>query len=362
MPAFRTGKVVASDASDPSLTRLRVALQTGEVEAVAFPFSTGPVAIGDRVVVNTTGIELGLGTGGEGFVLWNLDGPGQTELGEGHIVKMRYTPWQTEVLAAEAPESEHHELLVAQDGIPGVPVVACGLHSQVGSVAAGIKAAHPSARIGYLMSDGGALPLAWSTSVRLLVSAGLIDATCTYGHAFGGDLEAVNVFSGLVALVHAGRVDTVIAAMGPGVVGTASSLGFTAMEQGQILDAATALGGRSVAALRISFVDERRRHAGISHHTLTALSVAAREPCTIVVPELPEERAVQIEEQLASSALPGKHEIVTADGGDGLRLLADKGIRPSTMGRSLDEAPDLFVAASAAGSYVGTLLRDTLDG
>ena len=45
--------------------------------------------------------------------------------------------------------------------------------------------------------------------------------------------------------------------MGPGVVGTGTLLGHTALEQGQILDAANALGGRSIVCLRISFADER---------------------------------------------------------------------------------------------------------
>ena len=355
MAAFREGVVRSITHEDESLVEASVTVGDGEIEAAGFPKMLGPVAVGDRVIVNTTGIELGLGTGGVGFILWNLDGRGQVDAGDGHIVKLRYTPWQTEVLSAEAPESPHHEELQTALSLNGVPVVACGLHSQVGSVAAGIKAASPEAKVGYLMTDGAALPLAWSRSVRALKRAGLLDVTCTAGHAFGGDLEAVNVFSGLIALRIAGQVDAVVVAMGPGVVGTDTALGFTAIEQGQVLDATTALGGTAIAALRISFADKRTRHLGVSHHTLTTLSVAARESCRIAVPVLPEAHGDQVAEQLAAADL-GRHELVEVDGGPGLRLLAEKKLRPSSMGRSADEVPELFVAASAAGALAATFV------
>lgn len=356
MAAFRTGVVREIQTSTDAIVELSVQLGDATVEAVAFPNMIGAIAVGDRVVLNTTGIELDLGTGGIAFVLWNLDGPGEVDPGPGHIVKMRYTPWQTEVLAAEAPESPHHQVLMEAETIDGVPVVVCGLHSQLGAACAGIRAVAPAARIGYLMTDGASLPLGWSRQVRELKVAGLLDITGTAGHAFGGDLEAVNVHSGLAALVHAGGADAVVVAMGPGVVGTGTPLGFTAIEQGWILDAVTALGGVSVAALRISFVDLRERHIGVSHHTLTALLTAARERSTVVVPVLPDDRLEEVTRQLRSAGVYEKHNVVEVDGAGALRLLADKGIRPSSMGRSLDDAPDLFVAAGSAGVHAATLL------
>lgn len=356
MAAFRTGTISSIARSDPGLVELQIALAGEKIEGIAFPAMCGPLDVGDRVVVNTTGIELGLGTGGVAFVLWNLDGPGYVELGEGHIVKLRYTPWQTEVLAAEAPESPHHEALLDVESIDGIPVVACGLHSQLGAVAAGIKAASPEAKVGYLMTDAAGLPLAWSKQVRSLDAHGLIDTSCTVGHAFGGDLESVNVFSGLAALRTVAEVDAIVVAMGPGVVGTGTTLGFTAIEQGQVCDAASALGGAAIAALRISFVDLRKRHVGVSHHTLTTLRVAARERATVVIPELPEDRMDQVRDQLMTTGIYERHEVVEVDGGPGLRLLGELGIRPSSMGRSLDETPELFVAASAAGAHAATFV------
>jgi len=356
MAAFRRAKVVEVIERTDDICRARLALDDREIIAAGFPSMLGDLLAGDAVIVNTTAIDLDLGTGGEGFILWNLDGSGPPGPGAGHIVKLRYTPWQTEVLAAEAPESPDHDALRAADSIAGVPVVACGLHSQIAGVAAGVKAARPDARVGYLMTDGAALPIAWSKLTGALKKSGLVETTCTAGHAFGGDIEAVNVFSGMAALVHARSADVVVAAMGPGVVGTGTALGFTALEQGQLLDAAAALGGRSVACLRISFADPRPRHAGVSHHTITALKVAAREPSVLVLPVLPGEAHNDLRGRLEAAGLDARHEIVTVDGAPGIELLATRGVSVSSMGRSIDEIPELFLAAAAAGRFAAEQL------
>lgn len=376
MPVFKEGKVAEVHERRGDLLRARVDTEDGELEAAGFASMLGDLAPGDRVVLNTTGVDLDLGTGGIAFVLWNLDGPPPEPRLAGHIVKMRYTPWQTEVLAAEAPESEYHDALRDVTSIDGTPVVVCGLHSQVAGVAAGIKAQSPDARVGYLMTDGAALPLAWSDLIHDLKRAGLVDVTCTAGHAFGGDLEAVNVFSGMAALVVAGKADAIVAAMGPGVVGTGTALGFTALEQGQLLDAVAVLGGRPVACLRISFADERPRHWGVSHHSLTALGLTALTGHTVALPVLdgtettpvpgpPEPDTVVLDrggpekivwEQLQGAGITERHEVVDADGSAGLALLRARGVRPTSMGRTVDDVPELFLAAAAAGKVAGTLI------
>ena len=348
MAAFREGKVVSVVTDKRPLIKARVAIGDGEIDAVAYPTMTGSLAAGDRVIVNTTGLELELGTGGEGFVLWNLDGP-EVDPGRGHIIKLRYTPWQTEVLSAEAPESEQHQLLKDVDSIEGMPVVACGLHSQIAGVVAGIKAADPDATVGYLMSDAGALALAWSRLVSELEEASLIDVSCTYGHAFGGDIEAVNLFSGLAALRTVGRADIVVAAMGPGGVGTGTRLGYSGIELAQVVDAAGGLGGRPIACVRVSFSDARDRHQGVSHHSLTSLNLAAR-PCRIALPKLPVVQRDELVRQLTESGACKVHEVVFADGRPGLELLEARGVSPTTMGRAMDESPEAFLAAAAAGA------------
>jgi hypothetical protein len=356
MPSFREGKVSEITEELPDVVRATVSTTAGDVRAVGWPSMLGPLEVGDRVVVNTTGIELDLGTGGEAFILWNLDGPGPPADLAGHVMKMRYTPWQMNVLAVEAPESPHHDVMTNPTFLDGMPVVACGLHSQIAAVAAGVKAVKPSARVGYLMTDGAALPLGWSNLVRTLRANGLLDATCTAGHAFGGELEAVNNFSGMVALRRVAGADVVIVALGPGVAGTGTALGFSALEQGQLLDAAGMLGGRGVACLRISFADERERHRGVSHHAITSLRVATSRRCTVVAPFLPEEEGERVHIQLAAAGIEERHDVVWADGAPGLSLLSQRGIEVSSMGRSAEETPELFLAGAAAGAVAAGLI------
>lgn len=353
MAGWRRGRVAEITRRHEDLIAARVEVGEDILDAVAFPAMIAALSEGDEVVVNTTGMDLGLGTGGVAFVLWNLTNDDLPPSGEGHIVKLRYTPWQTEVLTAEAPESAHHEALTDVTTIGGVPVVVCGLHSHIGPVATGIKAANPNARVGYLMTDGAALPLAWSDLVRSLKSASLVDATCTVGHAFGGDLESVNVYSGLAALNVASEVDAIVVAMGPGVVGTDTALGFTAMEQGSILDAVSALGGVAIACLRVSFVDGRERHQGVSHHALTALGLGTHSRVIIALPELPHEQTAIVGEQLERAGLAARHELVTADGTPAIKLALERGLELSSMGRGFDDTPELFLAAGAAGAVAG---------
>jgi Protein of unknown function (DUF3866) len=350
MAAFREGTVIRILERSARVVRAQVEIGTATIDAVGFPSMLATLGSGDRVVVNTTGIELDLGTGGVGFLLWNLDGARGIDPGPGHIMKMRYTPWQMEVAAVEAPESRHHDSLASVTDIGGMPVVACSLHSQIAGVAAGIRHRRPSAVIGYLMTDGGALPLAWSDLVGSLQQSGLIDTTCSAGHAFGGELEAVNVFSGLAALRVVAGADVAIVAMGPGLAGTATALGFTGIEQGQIIDATNALAGRSVACLRVSFADDRPRHRGLSHHSVTALTLGSRTPATIAVPHLMEEASRKLWSQLREHGLDQRHTVVAADGVGGIRLLQERGLDVFSMGRFMHEAPEAVLAAAAAGA------------
>ena len=92
------------------------------------PASPGRWRSGDEVVVNTTAVELGLGTGGWHVVHWNLAGDEWHEPGPGHIMKLRYTSLQADTGAAE----EHGDRRWPWPDLDGLPVVACGLHSQVG--------------------------------------------------------------------------------------------------------------------------------------------------------------------------------------------------------------------------------------
>src|SRR3954470_5737091 len=161
MPSFRTGKVVEVLEERTGLQRVRVDLGDGPERAYALTQLTGPVGLGDRVVVNTTAVELGLGTGGWHVVHWNLERAEWHEKGPGHIIKGRYTSIQADVGSSE----EHLEALAEIESIDGMPVVVAALHSQLPAVAAAFKHDAPDARLAYVMTDGAGLPLALSDLV-----------------------------------------------------------------------------------------------------------------------------------------------------------------------------------------------------
>ena len=66
----------------------------------------------------------------------------------------------------------------------------------------------PDVRIAYVMTDGAALPGGFSRLVAELRAAGLVDGWITSGQAFGGELEAVTVWTGLLAGERAPRRPT----------------------------------------------------------------------------------------------------------------------------------------------------------
>jgi hypothetical protein len=360
MPTFRTGVISEIKESLDGLMRVCVRIDDEIRHATNITAMTGDASVGDRVVLNTTAVDLNLGTGGQDFVLWNLDRKSHSRLSGGHIMKLRYSPCQLDVLSAESPESEHHEVLETAESLDGMPVVACGLHSQIAPAAAMLKMLDPDLRIAYVMTDGGSLPLVMSNMVRVLKEKGLIDATVTCGHAFGGDYEAVNVFSGLVIANEVASADIAIVAMGPGVTGTQTSLGHSAMEQGQVIAAAASLGGRPVAALRISFADPRPRHTGISRQTLTALRYAAVSRCTMAVPDLPVEQLSTVMESLIDTGLTEMHDVRIVDSWETIPALENYGLESiSSMGRTAKDDPAFFEAAGAAGLFAGQILYQT---
>ena len=78
-------------------------------------------------------------------------------------------------------------------------MVVADLHSALAPIALAVRADRPGTRVVYVMTDQGALPLAFSRSYAELREAGLVVGSVTVGQAFGGDLEAVTVHSGLLA-------------------------------------------------------------------------------------------------------------------------------------------------------------------
>ena len=374
MITWRNGTVSGTRREWPGAVELDVSVDGAsaegeQVRALAYPALTGRPRPGDRVLVNTTALDLGLGTGGYALVVALPDRlPPDPEL-TGHLIKARYSPLQACVLGADEQGSPHHDVLRDADDIGGMPVVVADLHSALPAVLAGIFASERSREAGfgegagggaprvvYVMQDGGALPAWFSRTCAVLREAGWLAATVTTGQSFGGDLETVTVHTGLLAARHVLGADIAVIAQGPGNLGTGTRWGFSGVAAGDAVNAAAALGGRPVASLRISDADPRMRHRGVSHHSLTAYGRVALARADVVVPALAGEFGAQVAAEAAP--LGGRHNLVTVPA-DGLEeALRACPARLSTMGRGLDEDLAYFLAAAAAGSHAGRLLRE----
>ncbi len=322
------------------------------VRALVYPNLVGEPQPGDRVLLNTTTLSMGLGTGGYALVVAIPDRLPPDPTGPGHMVKARYTPLQAVVLGVDEQDSPHHRIIAEADGIDGMPVVVADLHSALPAIVAGIHVDRPTARIAYVMTDGAALPLWFSRT-----ASGLSESLCgivTVGQALGGDLEAVTLHTGLLAARHVLGADIAIVSQGPGNLGTGTPWGFTGVAAGEAINAVAALNGRPIGSLRISDADARGRHAGVSHHSTTAYGRVALAAADLVVPEGLEEK-LDAAVREAMVPLVHQHQIVdvpTEGLDDALRTSP---VKLSTMGRGLDEDYAYFLAAAAAGRHAATL-------
>jgi hypothetical protein len=323
---LRRGTVTAVAERHEGLVRLEVDGRP----CVAYPGLTGPVALGDDVLVNVQAVELELGSGGFDVLHANLTrGLGLPAEPQAHVMKLPYTPLQHAVLHAEERWA---------DGPPrdlvGLPVVCCSLHSQVAAACAGLGKELEAA---YVQLPGGALPVPLSDTVRALRGEGYLRTTVAVGPCLGGELECVSAASALLACAEAG-CGAVVCAIGPGVVGTGTRYGHGALAAADAVNAAASLGGKPVLAPRVSSADGRERHRGLSHHTLAVLELsqgaAVAWPHGLDVPP-------ELEEV----------ELVDASGW----REACAGLPLSHMGRGPAEEPWFFAAAYAAGALARSL-------
>lgn len=298
------------------------------VPCVAYPELTGPVALGDEVLVNVQARELGLGSGGFDVLHANLTrGLELAPAAGAHVMKLPYTPIQHAVRHVEEEEP-------LPESLGGLPVVCCSLHSQLAPVCAALE----GLRVAYVQHPGGALPLGLSDTVRALRTRGLVAGTVSAGACFGGEFESVTTASALAWA--AGRsFDVVVCAIGPGIVGTGSRLGHGGLSAAEAVNAASALGGAPVLAVRVSSGDERERHRGVSHHTRAVVELCLGEvriawPAGIEAPDWLERRT-------------------EVDTGGWREKCA--GLLLEHMGRGPEDDPWFFESAFAAGTLAREL-------
>lgn len=364
MITWRIGTVVSLGAAWTGARELAVQTDEGPLRALAYPHLVGEPVPGERVLLNVSALARGLGTGGYALVVARPDAvPADPDEGPGHLIKARYTPLQTMVLGVDEQESPHHAQLADADDLGGLPVVVADLHSALPAVIAGARWATEALgggppRVVYLMTDGGALPAWFSRTVAGLRDTGWLVACITTGQAFGGDLEAVTVHSGLLAAKVVCGADLAVVTQGPGNLGTGTRWGFSGVAAGEAVNAVGVLGGRPVAALRVSGADPRPRHLGVSHHSMTAFGRVALMPADVVVPAGDADgdrhalRATVRQQASALCAPQGRHRLVEVDVDPGLEAaLAATPVRLSTMGRGLSADPEAFIASAVAGVH-----------
>jgi hypothetical protein len=346
--------VTALGPARPGAHELVVSVDGEAAEAIAYPDLTGPIAVGDAVILNTTAIALGLGTGGVHFVVAvdGADGSGPWDEPAHRTIKLRYTPLQTAVATVE----ETHRGAIEGADLGQVPVVCAPLHSMLAPVAAGAKRAGRDVRVVYVMTDGAALPGPFSRLVTELRLTGLLDGWVTCGQAFGGDVEAVTVWSGLQAAAAVFEADVIVVADGPGNLGTDTTWGVSALGSGTALNAAATLGGRPIPALRVSFADPRERHRGLSHHSRTILRDVCLVETNVPVPVLDDgAQRNAVWDALRDADAYGRHHLVEVDGRPAHEELVARGVEVRSMGRAFEDDPAFFLAAGAAGILAGRL-------
>lgn len=352
MLSRKIGEVVEIKKQNGQLDDIRVEINGEIFRAYNYPKMTGEVKVGDKVLLNTTAVELSLGTGGYHYVISNLDNMEADLEGKGHIMKLRYTPMQVRVDSVEDHESKYHDVFEEFETLNGMPVVVGTLHSMLTPFAATYKRLNPNKKLVYIMTDGAALPIYFSMNAATLKDKGLIDSTITFGNAFGGDYECINIYTALITAKEIAKADAVFISMGPGIAGTGTKYGFTGIEQGPILDAISKLGGRPIAIPRISFADMRDRHNGISHHSITIFDEIVNVEVEIPITIYSEEKDSVIKNQIKENNLDKKHKIEYIENNRTKDDIDSYGLKVKSMGRNYEQDSEFFDSASSAAIYI----------
>ena len=351
MIRLRRAIVIAFGDARPGAHELEVDVDGERATAIAYPDLCGPVTVGDVVILNTTAVSLALGTGGVHFVVAVEGAQVGGDDAPGRVMKARYTPLQT---AVSSVEETHRDELERSSGLEQTPVVCAPLHSMLGPIAAGAKRAG-DARVVYVMTDGAALPGAFSRSAFELRDAGLIDGWITQRTGVRRRARGRHR-----VVRHAGREGR--AGCGrdrggrrPGEPGHRYHLGGQRPRERQRAQ-------RRRRARRPTdpvVARQLRRSAGATPERLASL---ADDPprCLPGADRRARARAGgrraaerRSGRRSATAKLEDRHQLVEVDGRPALAELADRGIEPRSMGRGVADDPAYFLAAGAAGVLAG---------
>jgi hypothetical protein len=364
MLKLRRATVTDAGPPDGPEQELVVELDGRARPAIADVALLGAAQIGDEVIVNAQALDLGLGSGGFDVVHVNLTrGLSGDGVPGADVMKLNYTSLQ-------------HAVRPVEEGRLNLPlrrpVAVLALHGQLAPVAWAFAQALPDAGLGYVQTEGGALPGGHSRTVRALRARGLLAGHLTAGAAFGGEGEAITIAGALHHGLDTLGWDAAVCGPGPGIVGSDSPLGHGGLSALDSAHAALALGCDALIVARMSSGDPRARHRGISHHTLTVLDLLLA-PVTVALPAgmrspvgadlraglgavfggaMPSRPGLELDVERPARITRHGWRRAPVD----LPAYAASGLSADTMGRGLTEDPLFFGAALAGGFALGELV------
>lgn len=353
---WQKGKIITIKKESPTKQIVELLIDNNDKRlAINYPLISGLSRVGDEVVVNITAVELGLGTGGYDFVIANISNPPFGRLlSNEHIIKNRYTPLQYSVKNDEILEGSNPNDSFQERTLNKTPVLIISVHSMLPFLVTLLKYNNSKCKIIYVMTDSASLPIWISEHVELLLEQRLLDGTITSGQSFGGHYEAINKFSGLLMAKEKYAADIIIIGPGPGSVGTGTDYGFSSLEVGELVNAVHLLSGIPVVAPRISFHDKRKRHNGISHHTLLSLAKATLSKAYLPLPVLENHYNRVLQKQVVDHCLDIKHTVEWIYPSNKQNTKEKMDIFPSTittMGRDFESDPAFFQALDVAAQF-----------
>lgn len=325
----------------------------GNRRALLYKQMTSRAKVGSTIIVNTTASTLRLGTGGWDIVRYvhpssHFSSQHIQTGSSGHIMKARYTPIQHSVMTLEEEGSPDHSFFNEPFTLQQ-PVILAELHSMVPIIYYVAQQLRAGISCYVIFDDQASLSLLVSEHVRSLQKEKYF-TSITVGQSFGGMYEAVNVASALQWAAGKKRADLLIVSVGPGVIGTGTTYGFSSLALSSWSHIVSGLGGLPVWVPRLSFFDERKRHYGISHHTLTALAQFTFQQAIIPLPFLSKQKRAYVKMQLKQKKWRCAHTFCFAKENHIApivqRALTQSPLPIQSMGRTYADDPHFFHAVA----------------
>jgi len=338
---------------------LIVADNNKEFVAYNFPEFNDTVEVGERLILNHTANYLNLGSGGYDYVIFRekffakdfIDKFNTRINHKGHIMKLRYTPLQFAALSIEEQE-KFHEIFNKEHNLTNTPIIIGELHSMLPISVALLKYYEEKYRlnhikISYIMTDTASLTSVISKHLRILKKLNWINSVITYGNAFGGDYEAVNIYSALITAKFIDKADVIIVTQGIGTVGTKTLWGNTGIEMVNIIHATHILNGEPYYLLRVSLSDARKNHFGLSHHSEFLLNRLLLISLNLYYPESREENDYH---QIVLNRINNRHNLIRVEGiniGEIKEALSRYPLVITSMGRTIENDQHYFAFIAA---------------